>query len=265
MASEISDFNLARAHLSLNFRESKLFDVFFKLYSVKKRSGKVQKVTPSQACIVAQLNKNQFVIALESCIRMHVIRKINAKLVETIKDGNILHSIFKLESKVGCPILGVVYDKARNVFYCLDLDYKKWKLGRDLFVTTIMDKFSIKSPSKIKEEFDGNSSMMKKALGYYCTKYEAAYETKYRVNQGIFKMIRWILEQLELRSLDRMIIFKMIDDVFYRLKDKKWRATWKIISEDCNQFIENYIISLKTENKISQFYTDENGNVKIRS
>ena len=264
MTSEISDFNLARAHLSLNLRESRIFDVFFKLYSIKKRLGKVQKVTTSQACIVAQLSKAQFVTALESCIRMHVISKVDAKLVETIKDGKILHSIFKLESKVGCPILGVIFDKARNVFYCLDLDYKKWKLGRDLFVTTVMDKFSVKSPSKIKEEFDSDSGMMKKAFSYYCTKYEADYGIKYKFNQGVFKIIRWILEQLELRSLDRMIIFKMIDEIFDKMRSKKWRPSWKIIAEDTDKFIEAYIISMKTVNKVSKFYRDENGNMKVQ-
>ena len=265
MNNEVPDFNLARSHLSLNLRESRIFDLFFKLYSIKKRVGKVQKVTTSQACIVAQLSKAQFVIALESCIKMCVISKVDAKLVETIKDGKILHSIFKLESKVGCPILGVIFDKARNMFYCLDMDYKKWKLGRDLFVTTVMDKFSVKSPSKIKEEFDSDSGMMKKALGYYCTKYEADYGIKYKFNQGVFKIIRWILEQLELRSLDRMIIFKMIDDVFERMHGKKWRPSWKIISEDCNKFIESYIISMKTDNVSSKFYTDASGNMKVRS
>ena len=44
----------------------------------------------------------------------------------------------------------------------------------------------------------------------------------------------------------------------------KYRATFKIISEDCNKFIENYIIQMKTGNKESKFYRDEAGNLRAR-
>ena len=265
MNIEPFDFLLARSHLSLNFRESRLFDVFFKLYSIKKRVGKLQKVSPSLAGIVAQLTKDQLVQALEALIRMKVIRRVEGGLVETLKDGTVFHSSFKLEAELGCEILGVIFDKPTNTFYCLDLDYEHWFVGKDLPVTTIMKRFSIKSPAKVKEEFDESSSLIKKALGYYCMKYEASYEIRYRVNQGVFKVIRFILEQLSLRNLDRMIIFKLIDDVFARINKTKYRVTWKMIAEDTEQFIENIIIeSKKVGSASSKFYTDANGNLRVK-
>ena len=258
------NFSVTRSFLNLNFRENRLVDLFFKLYSIKRRLGKLQKVSPSLAGIVAQLTRDQMVQALESLIRMRVIRRIEGKLVETLIEGKVNYSSFKLEAELECEVLGVIFDKLTNVFYCLDLNYKNWKLAKNLFVTTVVENFSIKSPAKVKEEFDENSNLIKKALGYYCTKYEASYETKYRVNQGEFKIIRWIFESLSLRNLDRLIIFKLIDNVFERMSKTKYRVTFKILAEDTEQFIDNYIIQMKVGNNKSKFYTDENGQLKLQ-
>ena len=259
------DFSISRSFLNLNLRESRLIDLFFKLYTIKRRVGKLQKVSPSPAGIAAQLTKDQLVQALESLIRKKVIRRVKGKLVETLIEGKVHHSSFKLEAELKCEVLGVIFDKVTNVFYCLDLDYRNWILSKNLFITTIVEKFSVKSPAKVKEEFDENSSLIKKALGYYCTKYEASYETRYRVNQGEFRIIRFILEQLSLRNLDRMVIFKLIDEVFERMNKTKYRATFKILAEDTEQFIENYIISMKVGNvQSSKFSKDENGNLVLK-
>lgn len=227
------DLNIALSYvIDLPLRALKVVFLFFKLYSLRIKNNKMQRISPTQACKLTGLNKFQLAMALEDLTMHNVVRRIPAKHVEVMVEGQIKHSSSKLEGEMLCFVPGAIYDKV-GYFYCLNLRWPTWLVSKNLTVQQAMQNFSIESLSQLEEELDTDGTLAARALTYFCEKFSGHYGVRYQVSNNDTKSLKFIVEKLALAGKNRDLVFSVIDGTFARMsRTDKYRPHIRHVLED---------------------------------
>jgi len=229
------NFLVAKSHLNLTSRENKVVDLFFKLHGNYLLNQQRSKVNLSQAGKMSFLSSSQVSQALNDLLLKNLVIRVKAKEVETEVDGGTKHSIAILEKIIGNPVYAAVYDKVGDVFFCLNYRSESWAYAKDVPISSVVRKFSIKEGKQ--EEVSTVNSLAKKALDYFCTKFIAKYQNKFSVHPGTIKEFIKLVTLLQLRELQENQIFNLIDFSYERKKNMKAPMLPKYITEDFDLFV----------------------------
>lgn len=227
------DLNIALSYvIDLPLRALKVVFLFFKLYSIRLKENRIQRISPTQACKLVGVNKLQFTLALEDLTLHNVVRRIPAREVEVMVDGAIKHSTSKLEQRMECFVPGTIYDKA-GYFYCLNLRWQTWLVSKNVTVEQAQKNFSIESLAHMEEEIDTDANLATRALTYFCEKFSSHYGVRYLVSNNDNKSLKFIIEKLSLAGKNRDLVFACIDHTFTKMsRTDRYRPHIRHVLED---------------------------------
>ncbi len=252
---------IAKSHLKLSHRESKVFDFYFLIHGNFLINNKRAKITLQQTSRILHISNKQLHQALQGLVLRNIILSIPAKNAEIIKDKKKLHSIVILEQSIGNPVYGVLFDKQGDTFFCFNYNWNIWLYEKDILVRDIISKYKL-DEGTFNDHFVSASSLARKAMNYFCVKFVSKYHSKFNTNPGTINSFNKLAEKIRLRNLSDETLFLLIDHSFDKRKNSKSPVLPKYILEDFDVYLT--FARPKEDTPGDAFDVDSDGRIRIK-